>query len=68
MLKKFVLAALAVSSLVVAAPQAAGAATTAALNDPCYLNCVYIVVRDDMGNNIGGYWLCPGEEYECVPG
>jgi hypothetical protein len=60
MLKKTLLAAMIAASTLVAVPQAAHAVPD------CYLNCLFIGTYDSAGNLIGGYWLCPGEQAECV--
>lgn len=60
MLKKTLLAAMIAASTLVAVPQAAQA------TPDCYLNCLFIGTYDGDGNLIGGYWLCPGEQADCV--
>lgn len=62
MFKRAVLMSLFATSLI-AVPQAAGAA---ARGPDCYLNCAWITTYDAWGNPVGGYWICPGEEMECV--
>jgi hypothetical protein len=34
----------------------------------CEIGCKWYQSYDQNGNPNGGYWICPGEEAECVSG
>ena len=66
MLTRIVAASLLASSMFVAVPTAATAKAVTAATPDCYLNCRWVVIRDENWNIIGGYWECPGEQADCV--